>query len=282
MLSIRVKHQQGQQTIKVARNADFNELKREISKVTLQDISQIKAGFPPKLISGKDSELIESMGIRNGDVLIVESGQPLISTPASPEILVRVQKDDNSCLFNSINYIFMQNQGDVTALRALIKERIKADPENYSDAILGRPREEYCAWITSPQSWGGGIELMIFADHFQTCIVSVDVSTGRFDRFGENKYGNSCYVVYSGIHYDCLALSSGTPEFDQLIFDQIESIEVEDKIRKLVAQLKKDHKYTDLASFTLKCGVCNTGLRGQNEAQQHAITTGHTNFTEYS
>jgi ubiquitin thioesterase OTU1 len=112
--------------------------------------------------------------------------------------------------------------------------------------------------------------------------VSVDVSTGRFDRFGEDKYSNSCYLVYSGIHYDCLALSSGRAEYDQLVFNQIEAIEVEDQIRLLVGQMKKDHKYTDLASFTLKCGVCKTGLKGQKEAQQHAMDTGHTAFEEYS
>jgi ubiquitin thioesterase OTU1 len=273
MLSIRVKHQK-----------DFNELKREICKATNAEISQIKTGFPPKLINGNDSELIELMGIRNGDVLIVESGQQQIATePAqiTPKVVVRTQKDDNSCLFNSIRYIFMQNQGDIANLRGLVKEKIKQDAENYSEAILGRPRDEYCSWITSPQSWGGGIELAIFADHFQTCIVSVDISTGRFDRFGEGKYSNNCYLVYSGIHYDSLALSSGRPEFDQLVFNQIEAIEVEDQIRKLVGQLKRDHQFTDLASFTLKCGVCKTGLKGQKEAQQHAMDTGHTAFEEY-
>ena len=39
----------------------------------------------------------------------------------------------------------------------VIIDHVKRDPENFSDVILGRPREEYCFWIAQQNSWGGAI-----------------------------------------------------------------------------------------------------------------------------
>lgn len=35
----------------------------------------------------------------------------------------------------------------------------------------------------------------------------------------------------------------------------------------------------DIANFTLRCGVCQIGLKGEKEAVEHAKATGHTNFS---
>lgn len=40
-------------------------------------------------------------------------------------------------------------------------------------------------------------------------------------------------------------------------------------------------QYTDTANFTLRCGVCYIGVRGEKEAAEHAQQTGHQNFSEY-
>lgn len=45
------------------------------------------------------------------------------------------------------------------------------------------PREQYIATILKPSTWGGAIELGILAKHFNTEIASIDVETGRIDRF---------------------------------------------------------------------------------------------------
>ena len=45
------------------------------------------------------------------------------------------------------------------------------------------PREQYVATILKPSTWGGAIELGILAKHFETEIASVDIETGRIDRF---------------------------------------------------------------------------------------------------
>ena len=46
-------------------------------------------------------------------------------------------------------------------------------------------------------------------------------------------------------------------------------------------QAHKARQYTDMASFTLRCGVCQVGVRGEKEAVEHAKATGHSNFSEY-
>lgn len=49
---------------------------------------------------------------------------------------------------------------------------------------------------------------------------------------------------------------------------------------ELAKEAKSSRQYTDVNKFTLKCLVCNTQMSGQIQAQQHAKTTGHTNFGE--
>ncbi len=45
--------------------------------------------------------------------------------------------------------------------------------------------------------------------------------------------------------------------------------------------LEQAKQFTDTHNFTLRCAVCQKGLRGEKEAQEHAKATGHVNFQEY-
>lgn len=47
---------------------------------------------------------------------------------------------------------------------------------------------------------------------------------------------------------------------------------------RLVAACHEARQFTDIANFTLRCGVCQIGLKGEKEAVEHAKTTGHQNF----
>lgn len=47
--------------------------------------------------------------------------------------------------------------------RQIIAETVAGDPEEYSEAFLGKPNQEYCRWIQDSQKWGGAIELSILA-----------------------------------------------------------------------------------------------------------------------
>ncbi|KAG0322658.1 hypothetical protein BGZ99_003205 [Dissophora globulifera] len=228
-------------------------------------------------------------------------------------LVVREVEDDNSCLFNAIAYTLdptMKN--NVRGLRQIVAQAIEANSDAYPDVVLGRPRKEYCDWIMRENSWGGAIELAIFSDYYKTgrsygiigerrqpamtlwhqqsghCIFfseidSIDVSTNRVDRFGEGQYGQRVLVMYSGIHYDAIALTPGLDipaECDQTQFDT-HSEDIISAGVQLAAKLKQAHKYTDLATFTLRCSICQVGLKGEKDAQQHAQQTMHTSFEEY-
>lgn len=47
---------------------------------------------------------------------------------------------------------------------AVVADAIKADPEKYSDVMLGMPRDQYMKKILEKDTWGGAIELAIFSD----------------------------------------------------------------------------------------------------------------------
>ena len=40
-------------------------------------------------------------------------------------------------------------------MRQLAASIITSEPHKYSDAVLGRPRDEYVQWILKDESWGG-------------------------------------------------------------------------------------------------------------------------------
>jgi ubiquitin thioesterase OTU1 len=50
---------------------------------------------------------------------------------------------------------------------------------------------------------------------------------------------------------------------------------------QLVAACHQARQFTDIANFTLRCGVCQIGIKGEKEAVEHAKATGHQNFAEY-
>ncbi|KAF9931882.1 hypothetical protein BGZ67_005082 [Mortierella alpina] len=166
---------------------------------------------------------------------------------------------------------------NVQALRQIIAQAIQANPDTYPDVVLGRPRQEYCEWIKRENSWGGAIELAIFSEHFK---IGKRASHLQLVVHGAEKVNTASGRC--GIHYDAVALTPGLEipaECDQTQFDA----EVEDVITagiQLAAKLKAAHKFTDLARFTLRCSICQVGLKGEKDAQQHAQQTMHTTFRQ--
>lgn len=93
-------------------------------------------------------------------------------------------------------------------------------------------------------------------------------------------------MLYDGLHYDALAVSPfpGAPEdMDATVFpvDGPRTREVMAAAGRLVAAAHDARQFTDTAAFTLRCGVCGAGLRGEREAVGHAKATGHADFSEY-
>ncbi|XP_072954354.1 OVARIAN TUMOR DOMAIN-containing deubiquitinating enzyme 2 [Typha angustifolia] len=203
-------------------------------------------------------------------------------------VVRRVIPSDNSCLFNAVGYLMEHNKSRASELRQVIAATVASDPGKYNEAFLGKPNEEYCAWILNPEKWGGAIELSILSEYYGREIAAYDIQTTRCDLYGQGKkYDERVMLLYDGLHYDALAMSpfEGAPEeFDQTIFpvDYNRSIgPVEGLALNLVRDAQRRRSYTDTANFSLRCGVCQIGLIGQQEAIAHAQATGHVNFQEY-
>lgn len=128
-----------------------------------------------------------------------------------------------------------------------------------------RPRDDYISTILKPSTWGGAIELAILAKHYNTEISSVDVETGRIDRFTpspEADSGNRSILIYSGIHYDAATLApiKDAPEdFHQTIMPVRGSTPETDSMLKaakgLANKLREKKAFTNTSTFTLKCEV---------------------------
>jgi ubiquitin thioesterase OTU1 len=136
-------------------------------------------------------------------------------------------------------------------------------------------------------SWGGAIELSILSKHFDIEICSIDVQTLRVDRFNEGR-PTRCILVYSGIHYDTIALSPSEPpfehsyappEFDTKVFDSADLVILQ-KALDLCKKLQEKHYYTDTAGFHVKCNTCGKLFIGEKGATKHAAETGHYDFGE--
>lgn len=118
-------------------------------------------------------------------------------------------------------------------------------------------------------------------------MIALDVQTLRTDRYNEGK-PTRCILVYSGIHYDTIALSPSDPphrhaytppDFDTKIFDA-EDGPVLAGAMELCRILQSKHYFTDTAAFNVRCNVCGSMVVGEHGATQHASQTGHMDFGE--
>lgn len=203
-------------------------------------------------------------------------------------IVRRVIPSDNSCLFNAVGYVMDHDKEKAPELRQVIAATVSSDPVKYSEAFLGKPNQEYCSWILDSEKWGGAIELSILADFYGREIAAYDIQTTRCDLYGQDRnFSERVMLIYDGLHYDALAMSpseGASEEFDQTIFSVHSDRTigpVEGIARNFVEQQHRQRKFTDTANFTLRCGVCQIGVKGQKEAVEHAQATGHANFQEY-
>lgn len=197
-------------------------------------------------------------------------------------VVLRIMPDDNSCLFRAVASAIMSELDTMTELRSIIAQTIQANPQKYTKAILdNKDPDKYCRWIQSEDAWGGQIELDILSRQFDVEICSIDVQSLRVDKYNEGA-NRRCIVVYSGIHYDTIALSvfGMPPEDDVKQFEPPLSTEILESAVKLCQKLQEKHYYTDTAGFKLRCGDCGAICTGESGATKHAEQTGHYNFGE--
>ncbi|XP_065218474.1 ubiquitin thioesterase OTU1 [Planococcus citri] len=279
-------------------------------------------GYPRKALNFGEFDNIKQAGIKPGDTLFVEestgagkastqstaSGQDssnVLTSSDTPKNISNEQKShisdvmprevkgillkkevpsDNSCLFTSLAFV-LSGKIDVSTssfMRQLVADKISSQPDEYSDAILGKPNKEYCTWILNPNSWGGAIELAVLSDHYGFEIAVVNSVTGVISRFGEDKhYDHRVFLLFDGIHYDPLYMDFIQTENMQTIFPTSDEDALRDA-QQLAREAKESRQFTDVNQFMICCTQCNAILVGQLEAQKHAEQTGHTKFDEVS
>jgi len=115
-------------------------------------------------------------------------------------------------------------------------------------------------------------------------INAVDVETNNVYKYENFNSDKAIYVIYDGIHYDSIALSSSSSNNDNdniTIFDKNDNNSL-NLIKQLALELKKQRQFVNLTSqkFEMKCMICSMLLKGQKEAVEHATETGHQNFTQ--
>jgi ubiquitin thioesterase OTU1 len=211
----------------------------------------------------------------------VEDHPPEVSLPNyGGHLVLRVMPDDNSCLFRSLGLCLLGGNIDaMTELRSIVASAVQADPETYSEIVLQRPRDEYCRWIQNPDSWGGYVDTKAIAEHFEVDVVIVDVQTGHVIHSRESSQ-KRCYIVYSGIHYDALAVIRA--DMDDITQFNADDEDVLKAAKKVADILKSRHYFTDTAGFALKCNDCGWTGNGENAAKAHGEATGHASFSEGS
>lgn len=224
--------------------------------------------------------------------------------------------DDNSCLFSAVGYVTKGSRSYASQLRSLVAEAVLSDPFEWNEVVLGKEPAEYASWITDSRRWGGAIEVSILSKKFGKEIAAFDIQTQRVDVYGqdagyservllvydgmlvsclllfkvifsqykEDKTNNTCYNA--GLHYDALAIASreGAAESQDVTTIPSQGAKTDAVMAaagRLVSRFHSSRQFTDTANFTLRCGTCKIGLKGEKEAVQHAQSTGHANFTEY-
>lgn len=132
-------------------DATVNDLLTVIfAKISTRDVSFF-CGFPPVelIFSVSGNDLLIPVGFSSGSAIFVR---------AKPKIIRRIVDADNSCLFNSISYCLNRSRDFRPGLyRELISTTILANPDKYSEAVLGKSPLDYSRWILMDSSWGGDI-----------------------------------------------------------------------------------------------------------------------------
>ncbi|CAD6455987.1 7ad49751-1e8e-440e-bcbc-b0e4d67499f2 [Sclerotinia trifoliorum] len=197
-------------------------------------------------------------------------------------IVLRVMPDDNSCLFRAFGTAVLPGDDlSMPELRSIVASTIQGNPEIYSKVVLEQEPDDYCRWIQTPDAWGGAIEMGILAEQFGMEVVCIDVQSLSIHKFHENVSRHRCILVYSGIHYDMLALSpsySG-PENDIRIFDTSDDTIIA-KAVELCSKLREKHYFTDTGGMAIKCKDCGVIVHGETQAASHAQQMGHYNMAE--
>ncbi|KAI5282329.1 ubiquitin-specific protease otu1 [Ascosphaera aggregata] len=181
---------------------------------------------------------------------------PIPPQVPSPEhlgtVVLRRMPRDNSCLFHAVGKAVLGMTDAVTDLRQSAANGILNQPSDFNELILGCKPAEYAAWIQVEGIWGGFIELVSLSNVLDVGICSIDVRNMRVDKYNVQA-ANRCFIVYSGSHFDVIALSPSSPphtqsyaspESDTTMFDSQDEL-ILDRALELTKILNEQGYYSE-------------------------------------
>ena len=240
-IRVRVMSPTGQVDIAVDNHTPLGLFKETLHKEHGVEIepAQIKimCGFPPKALPNTPAATLAELGLVRSDKITVSkdeevqmvqghtNGRYIPPTDKNRSFTRREMPADNSCLFHACNYVLRgKERGSAVEARAQIAEIVRGNPATYNTVFLEQPNESYARWIQNKDVWGGAIELSIMSALHKVEICALDVQTKRMYRYGEAEdYTCRAFVLYSGRHYDAMALAEygGAPDAkDQVLFNK--------------------------------------------------------------
>lgn len=189
---------------------------------------RVLGGYPPKPIEPPSEEAtLQEMGLRQNEMLIVQDGGPRVQVVNTGERYVQPSNErahfrrryvpaDNSCLFHSCAYILKnRSRTDGLALRQQCAEYVLNHPQKIKEST-GEDPTTYAQWILQPNNWGGYVELSILSELYKTEIIALDLESTTVIRCGsEHNYPLRGFVVFTGQHYDAIAMSTANNLFDE-------------------------------------------------------------------
>lgn len=265
---------------------------------------ELQQGYPPNdlKVKGRGDATLVSLGVKGGESVRVipskGSAHPIVKaqtasmekTETAAAMERHIIDADNSCLFNAIGFLMTKGRGQdnmAKMYRGFISQEILTDSSGlYCEAVLGKTPEAYAAWVQDPEKWGGEIEMSILAKRLHVQICAVDIQTGVMYTYSpEEEARERLYLIYDGIHYDALVRKTNTNGGNinmETTFHPENDKDAEAQSMALSIRLKEERQFTDTKNFDLRCMVCMQGLVGEAGAREHAKTTGHQNFCEYT
>lgn len=251
--------------LSLGESATLGELATAAGIVSLSQVTLVAGG--KKIAVGNPQATLVSLGIANGT---------LIRVGRAPRMVRYAVPADNSCLFAAVGHLLSCSSSQ---LRSVVAEAVLADPERWTEAILGRTPREYVAFVKDPKRWGGSIELTVLSEHFKTQLIAVDVvnlsAHPHPHTVCDDSWSKTAFLLWDGIHYDAAVKEDDTRTFACTGADYEYALE---GTMEIAREMNKAKQYTDVAGFSVSCLTCGQGLTGQDDCVRHAEETGHTNF----
>ena len=205
-----------------------------------------------------------------------------MATFAPPSNIVRrYVPNDHECLFTAIAYLCEGSRHGNCGqrLRAICAEKIAADPDMYSEAVLGKPNVQYVEWIKNPFNWGGELEIGILAQHFQVEVAVVMMEALFVLPYAFEGATKRIYLLYTGQHYDPLV---GAADDDAPVDGELRHFPVNDNTcdplaldcARLHAKIARE-KASQRTVKKIKCGGCGALLADAQAFQEHCMEVEH-------